>query len=218
MNFHSIDLAHWNRAKTYQHFMSQVPCTYSICVNLDITQLMEQIRQEKLKFFPVLLYGLSLTVNRHQEFRMDLDPQGNPGYYDLCHPSYTVFHPQTETFTTLWTQYSPDFWEFYHSYLQDRQEWDAPDREKPPVPNIFNVSCIPWVSFTGFHLSLEKGYDYLQPILTVGRYFEDRGRLLLPLAIQVHHGVCDGFHAARFAGELQQWAEEFSMPSLLGKA
>mgnify|MGYP000703615894 CR=1 FL=1 len=26
--------------------------------------------------------------------------------------------------------------------------------------NVFNVSCVPWVSFTGFNLNLAKGYDY----------------------------------------------------------
>lgn len=26
----------------------------------------------------------------------------------------------------------------------------------------------------------------------------------LPLAVQVHHGVCDGFHVCRFVNELQE--------------
>lgn len=30
------------------------------------------------------------------------------------------------------------------------------------------------------------------------------GRVLLPLAVQVHHGVCDGFHTCRLVNELQQ--------------
>lgn len=33
---------------------------------------------------------------------------------------------------------------------------------------------------------------------------------MLPLAIQVHHTVCDGFHAARFVNALQAWADSFN--------
>ncbi|EPW8855484.1 CatA-like O-acetyltransferase, partial [Enterobacter kobei] len=36
------------------------------------------------------------------------------------------------------------------------------------------------------------------------KYYEQEGRVLLPLAVQVHHSVCDGFHVARFFNELQE--------------
>ena len=74
----------------------------------------------------------------------------------------------------------------------------------PGVPeNIFTVSMIPWTTFEGFNLNLQKGYNYLLPIFTLGKYFQEKGRTLLPLAIQVHHAVCDGFHICRFINELQ---------------
>ena len=36
--------------------------------------------------------------------------------------------------------------------------------------NTFPISMIPWVSFEGFNLNLQKGYDYLLPIFTAGKY------------------------------------------------
>lgn len=56
------------------------------------------------------------------------------------------------------------------------------------------MSMVPWASFEAFHLNLQKGYDYLPPIFTMGRFHEEGGKVLLPLAVQVHHAVCDGFH------------------------
>lgn len=70
--------------------------------------------------------------------------------------------------------------------------------------NSFDVSMIPWAAFEGFNLNLEKGYDYLKPIFTMGKYQWVNGRAVLPLAVQVHHAVCDGFHVCRFVQELQQ--------------
>jgi chloramphenicol O-acetyltransferase type A len=42
------------------------------------------------------------------------------------------------------------------------------------------------------------------PIFTIGKYFEQNGKIWLPIAIQVHHAICDGFHIARFVNELQE--------------
>ena len=76
---------------------------------------------------------------------------------------------------------------------------------KPNAPeNVFNVSMIPWSTFEGFNLNLQKGYDYLIPIFTMGKYYIEDGQTILPLAIQVHHAVCDGFHICRFVNELQE--------------
>ncbi|MGI5959284.1 MAG: type A chloramphenicol O-acetyltransferase [Massiliimalia sp.] len=212
MEFHKIELKNWNRSHTYEHFMTQIPCTYSMCVNLDITHLLQEVRRCQLKFFPIFLYGLSHVVNQHTEFRMDLNQDSEPGYYSVTHPYYTVLDPDTETFFNLWTCYDEDIRQFYANYLEDQAKYGSSPQaaqQQAGVPNLFNVSCIPWVSFTGFNLNIGGSFDYLPPIFTVGKYFEQQGQTLIPLSIQVHHAVCDGFHTSRFVNELQQWADSF---------
>lgn len=75
---------------------------------------------------------------------------------------------------------------------------------KMPIENIDTVMFAPWTSFDGFHLNLQKGYAYLLPIFTIGKFYKENETYLLPLAIQVHHAVCDGFHVCRFVNELQK--------------
>lgn len=80
---------------------------------------------------------------------------------------------------------------------------------KPNTPNnTFPVSMIPWVSFKGFDLNLQKRYDYLLPIFTMGKYYEESGKYIIPLSIQAHHAVCDGFHLCRFINELKSFIEQ----------
>lgn len=203
MVFEKIDHATWDREEYFQHYFSHVPCTYSITVKLDITVL--KSRQQKL--YPAMLYYLTTVVNRHPEFRTALNEQGELGVYREMHPSYTVFHKDTETFSELWTEYSADYKAFCNAYEADMQRYGAQKGliGKPDVPkNIFTVSMIPWTTFDGFNLNLQRGYDYLIPIFTMGKYYHENGRTLLPLAIQVHHAVCDGFHVCRFINELQE--------------
>lgn len=203
MTFTPIDRDHWARKEYFDHYFSQVPCTYSAVFKLDITNL----RRRGQKLYPTMLYHIAAEVNRREEFRTALDAQGRLGVYDQMHPCYTIFHKDSETFSNLWTEFTPDYDRFCEAYRQDMDTYG--DRRgmmaKPDAPeNTFPVSMIPWASFEGFNLNLQKGYDYLLPIFTMGRYYEADGKTLLPLAVQVHHAVCDGFHLCRFVNSLQE--------------
>ena len=203
MEFVKIDPETWPRREYFEHYFSAVPCTYSITVKLDITP----IRARKQKLYPAMLYYLTTVVNRHPEFRTALDEAGQPGVFSRMNPSYTVFHPDTETFSELWTEYAEDYDAFLTAYEKDHLEYGSRQgMEGKPCPpkNIFTVSMLPWTSFEGFNLNLQRGYTYLLPIFTMGRYTEEGGRVTMPLAVQVHHAVCDGFHVSRFVRELQE--------------
>ena len=203
MAFKIIDRENWSRKEYFEHYFSNIPCTYSMTTKLDITKIIES----KKKLYPAMLYYLTTIVNRHVEFRIAFNKDNELGVYDEMLPCYTIFHKDTETFSNLWTVYCKDYEEFYKMYENDLRQYGNQKGMfgKPDVPdNCFTVSMIPWVSFEGFNLNLQKGYDYLLPIFTMGKYYEENGRILLPLAIQVHHAVCDGFHLCRFINELQE--------------
>lgn len=212
MHFKPIDVSQWSRREYFDHYLDQVPCTYNMTLNLDLTAILKEVKGRDLKLYPTMIYLLAMVVNRREEFRMAIDNDGRVGIYDFLHPSYTVFQKVGETFTNIWTEYNASFSEFYRQYESDVRDYadiksfvgkpDAP-------PNIFNISSIPWVSFTGFNLNLPKSENYLLPIFTMGKYFHDNDRTWLPIAIQVHHAVCDGFHLARFVNELQDAMNAF---------
>ncbi len=74
-------------------------------------------------------------------------------------------------------------------------------------PNSFPVSTIPWTTFTGFNLNIINEGDFLLPIITWGKYFSSEGNsVLIPISVQVHHAVCDGYHASQFINDLQELA------------
>ncbi len=202
MIFSKINKSDWNRKEYFDHYYSEVPCTYSMTTKLDITAIIKK----NYRLYPTMLYYLGTIVNRHPEFRTGFNEDGELGIYSELIPSYTVFHKDTETFSELWTQYSENYEEFCAAYEDDMEKYGNNKGlvGKPNVPdNIFTVSAVPWTVFDGFNLNLQRGYNYLIPIFTMGRYYHEDGKFLLPLAIQVHHAVCDGFHVARFINELQ---------------
>lgn len=203
MKFEKIDLSTWKRKEYFDHYFSNIPCTYSMSVKLDITRIKEQ----QIKLYPAMLYCLASVVNRHSEFRTAFDENHELGIYDEMVPSYTVFHRETETFSSIWTAYNSNFEEFRAAFEKDILLYGSRlgMTAKPDVPpNNFPVSMIPWVTFESFNLNLQKGYDYLSPIFTMGKFYREADRYLIPLSIQVHHAVCDGFHVCRFINEFQE--------------
>lgn len=208
MTFTNIDIEKWERHEYFQHYFQNVPCTYSMSIKLDITKIIKA----KYKLYPVMLYYLTRLVNRHQEFRMDYNEKQEVGFFSDMIPSYTVFHKESETFSILWTLFTDNLDDFCANYEKDLEQFGNNHSlsGKPDMPgNCFSVSMIPWTAFDGFQLNLQEGYQYLRPIFTMGKYYEDDGRIILPLAVQVHHAVCDGYHLCRFLNELQEMINDF---------
>lgn len=203
MEFKLVDINTWKRKEYFNHYYAAIPCTYSMTVKLDITK----VKEAGKKLYPTLLHAISTVVNLHNEFRTAFNSQGELGIYDVMYPCYTVFHKETEMFSNIWTPYFESYDSFVSAYENDLARYGAVEKmeAKPESPpNTFPVSMLPWESFESFNLNLQKGYDYLLPIFTIGKYSQENGRYVLPLTIQVHHAVCDGFHVCRFIAELRE--------------
>ena len=205
MTLKLIDLEHWERREYYEHFLKEVICSYSVVVNVDITPLKEQ------RLYPAMIWLLTKTVNEMPEFRTCLTEDG-PGIYDSMHPMYTVFNKEKKTFSGIWSWYCDDYDSFLKNYERDEKEFSKSVRyePKPGTPaNAFNISMVPWLEFSSLNLNIHSDGSYLLPIFTMGKYAERDGKRMLPLAIQVHHAVCDGYHVALFVEKLQQHINQF---------
>lgn len=209
MKFNQIDIEKWNRKEYYIHYMNQLPCTYSLTTNIDITNMLSAIKKASKKIYPAQIYIIASIVNQYKEFRMTINHDGDLGYWDEVNPSYTIFNKSSETFSSIWTTYNRDFRLFYDSCTKDIEKYSQSIclMPKPDEPsNTFTISSLPWVDFTGFNINVFNEGNYLPPIFTMGKFIETNNTVLMPVSIQVHHAVCDGFHIGRFINSLQNLA------------
>ncbi len=213
----AIDLDKWPRREHFEHYLTRVECTYAITVELDVTEMVAALRVVPWKSYIAQIWAIASVVNRHVEFRMTLTDEKVPATWDIVHPAFTVFNPERETFANVWSPFHADFSTF-HEHTADvleRYRTATSLQPQPDMPaNMFDISSVPWASFTGFSLQIRDGWKHLLPIFTLGRYRETGGRTVMPVAIQVHHAAADGFHTARLVQELQVL---FSDPSWLSK-
>lgn len=209
MNFTPIDLTTWKRKELFDFYQQSVPCSYSFTTEIDIHNLLDSLKEKNIKFYPAFIWLLSSAFHEIREFHYAFDEHGRLGFYDIMHPSSVFFNKETELFGAIWTEYSHDLNIFLQNYREDMQKFYPPVQftAKPATANCFHISNIPFFSFTGFHLHLPKGNSYLTPIFTMGKI--NFGSKTLPLAVQLHHSVCDGYHAGKFITLLQKKLDEF---------
>ena len=202
----AVDLSRWPRKEHFDVFQSFAESTFNQTVQLDITALLKHIKEVGWKFYPTFIFLLAKVVNRHAEFRMAMK-NDELVVWNEVHPNYTIFHNETETFSSLWSHYDGDIHHFLKSYSEDVARYGnnlAYWPKEESRENIFFVSGIPWVSFTSFNYTVANVKNFFSPMFTLGKYYNQDGKVLLPLALLVHHSVCDGFHAARLINELQE--------------
>ena len=180
----------------------------SLTVEMDVTPLVTFAKRQGMKFYPLMIWGVSKVVNAHDEFKYGWDPQGKLIQWASVWPSYADFHPEDGNFTKMVTPFSEDLFAFHARFLRDRVEYrDRRGILAHQPPNFFDVSCLPWVRYQHFDVHVFDEGTFLAPVITWGRYEKEQGKLVMPLTMNIHHAVADGFHLSRFFREVQEWID-----------
>ena len=97
--FYLLDPEKWERQKHFEYYMQMIPCGYTVTVRLDVENLYQQVKKCGLKFYPAFIYCTGKVVNEKREFKMGVDQEGRPGYFDVIQTlrSFTkmIIHFQT---------------------------------------------------------------------------------------------------------------------------
>ncbi|MGF1727626.1 CatA-like O-acetyltransferase [Photobacterium nomapromontoriensis] len=204
--FVPIDYDSWPRKEIFELFSSKRKCTFDIAISLDVTAAKIYSQRTSIKFSHLLTFCISKVVNSDRCFRTEVNQEGVLGYWQVLHPMYTIPTKPDGLFTHIMTAYSANMKEFTSSMLRNNERYRATRSLYPQAPlpaNIFALTTIPWVSFTGISYNVYGDGNYMIPFISMGKYHELNGRLQLPLSVQFHHATCDGYHAGMFFERLQ---------------
>lgn len=205
--FNPIDIQTWSRGQMFHYFSVMAPTSYSITVELDITNFKKSLKQQSIKFFPAYLWLVTKTLNQQVEFKVAMVDE-TIGYWDRLTPLYACFHEDDKTISLMWTEYDDDFKVFYKNYLENQRLYGnnhgvLSQPHLLPPDNAYTVSCIPWIEFKHFSLHSYSNKPYYFPTVEAGKFIEENGQIKLPLSITVHHATTDGWHINKFLDELQ---------------
>ncbi len=198
----------WKRKPYFDYYYYTLKTKYNVNYHIDITELLREIKNRHLRFYPTFLYVITRIVNQNEAFRMSFDADNRLGIWNYVVPSYTIFHEDDKTFSDIWSEYSPVFKDFYPQVIKDMLKYkdvkEIKARADRPA-NFCPISVLPWLSFESISQDTYSESSLLFPIIRFGKYYNRDSKVFLPFSIFVNHAVADGYHTSKLINEIEEF-------------
>jgi chloramphenicol O-acetyltransferase type A len=162
------------------------------------------VKKERFSLNLALLYFSQQTANSIREFRLRMI-DGRVVEFDNIEATQTLLNDD-ETFSFCYFPSQPTLREYNDSGLITREKYKKLhtfDVESDRIDLIY-YSSIPWVSFTSFKHASRLDNCQTVPRIVFGKMFEQDGRRMMPLSVEVNHALMDGLHVGKYYTELQR--------------
>ncbi len=201
----SIDLRNWSRRSQYAFFRGVAHPHFSLCAEVDTTLLMAELKPAGVSVFTAALFAIARAANSVPELRMRF--RGDQVVeHSVVHTSVTV-PIDGGRFAFCDVEYAPD-WRTFDARC--RHALELAKRQTELTENVAHrddwlyLSCLPWIAFSAM-TNPTNGADDCIPRIAWGKITHHEDAWRMPVAVQVHHALVDGFHLGRFYAALQDY-------------
>jgi chloramphenicol O-acetyltransferase type A len=216
MSYQIIDLAKWNRGEHFKFYQHASQPWFNITADVNATKLMATCKNNNISFFHAYLYLTQVAVNQHDAFKIRIVDDEVRIYQDIAISCAILANDETMRFCDI--AYSTPFKQF-DSVATETQEKvknspfiAAEFFGQVMAQNVIHMSVIPWVSFSSFSNARNTSCVDSIPKIIYGKAQKKAEGLMMPLSVEVHHGVMDGLQVGRFFETIQRL---FNDPSQL---
>lgn len=200
--FEIIDVEKWERREVYEHFSRMKMPHYAVAGNIDVTPLLQHVRQQGISFYLSFIYLSTAVLNDIPNFRMRI-VNGSPVKYDKIHVNFTHKTTESELFRYYTCLFEGSMEEFARKTSAAIKEQTTLFGGLSPIPNVTYFSCLPWVDATAIlNPGLEDADDAI-PRINWGKYVEHNGRFILNVTVTANHRFIDGYHIGKYFEGLQ---------------
>lgn len=202
MNF--VDIENWERKNHYNNFKQFDYPHINICANVDITEFYRYIKEKEHPFYISILYVVTKTANSIKEFRYRIR-EDKLIEHEFVSPAFTVMNSK-EIFGYCTVEFTNEFKDFKANAISEIEiaENNISIENKPGCDDVIYTTSIPWVSFTSITHPIQMNPVDSIPRIAWGKYFEENGKIKLPLSVQVHHSLADGVHIGNYFKTIQE--------------
>lgn len=206
-NFRIIDIEQWDRKEQYHFFKEYDNPFFGLTVDIDVARLLRYTKARDHSFFAAYLFLSQLQVNRIKEFRYRIvDDEVHD--YDTITAGSTVLK-SNEVFTFCYFDYMDSFKSFEAHVLERTENCRQPESlldDHDSNPAQVHYSVIPWVHFRGLTHPRNYGTGDSIPKIVFGKYSGAGDIINMPVSVEAHHSLMDGFHMGRYFEGLQNCA------------
>lgn len=201
-----IDIDNWSRKEHYQFFSKMASPYFGITTEVDCTLAYEKSIEKGYSFFAYYLHKSMVAVNAVEELKYRII-EDQVVSFPTIHAGSTIGR-EDGTFGFIFVHFSEDF-ETFNAELQKEikavhNSTGLRLNNDDIKPDLIRHSTIPWHSFSALLHPTNLDNKESVPKITFGKFNIREGKKYLPVSVEAHHGLLDGFHLAQYFSEFQQ--------------
>jgi chloramphenicol O-acetyltransferase type A len=201
-----IDINSWNRKEHFEFFSKMASPYFGIVTEVDCTQAYRKTKDNGNSFFAYYLHKSMIAVNSVAELKLRIVDKHVVSFENI-HAGATIGR-KDGTFGFIFVNFTNDFAEFNAELQKEVQAVEDSTglrlNNDDIKKDLIRHSTIPWTSFTGLLHPTNLDQTESVPKITFGKFSIRDDKKYLPVSIEAHHGLVDGFHLAKYLNEFQK--------------
>lgn len=194
-----IDINNWKRVKHFKWFIEFEHPMINICSTIEITNLYNFCKENNFSINTALTYVAAKVCNRIEEFRYRI--RGSKVVlHDIIDPCNTTITKDNLCSFVNGCKYNDNF-KIFHEEMSKCIEYSKKQviiANIPDVDNLLFITTLPWINITSVsHPTKCKGDNGI-PRVVFGKFSKENGKIILPISVEVHHALADGYHVALY--------------------
>ena len=207
-----IDIETWERKENFNFFRRFQNPQLSITSEVECGGAKKRAKEAHQSFFLHYLYAVLRAANEIPELRYRIDPEGRVVLYDQIDILSPIKIKENGKFFTIRFPYHEDFETFYQEARKIidsiPENGDPYAAENGEVANgdygLILLSATPDLYFTSITETQEKQSGNNYTLLNAGKAIIKKGKLVMPIAMAMHHGFVDGHHLSLFYRKVEE--------------
>lgn len=190
-----------NAYSFYRHFDEPY---FNMTVPIDVSRMRAEAKEQQYSFSLSCIFYALQAANTIPNFKLRFLHEETV-LLDTTNGGSTILFDD-ESFGFAYYDFTKDHQAFQ---LKSKSEIDQVKHSKKFEPqnerfDLIYFSSIPWVSFTSFKNAQDKVMNSSIPKIVFGKYYTAQGKIMLPVNVEVHHALMDGYHVAKFLNLMEQ--------------
>lgn len=198
-----FNIENWNRKSQYEFFKDYEDPFFNISFNLDITNLKQTCKEKERSVLLALYYFSLKAAHEIPEFKLRFYQNELVEVNNMVMGS-TVLNDD-KSFSYIYFPME-DSWESFELESKKLLEYhrSKPDfKDKEYNMAVIHGSVLPWIAFTAIkHARRGDEKDKGIPKFVYGKIFDQSQKIYIPMSVEVHHALMDGWHVAQFIDKL----------------
>jgi len=210
--YKQLIIGNWNRREHFEFFNQFDDPFFGIVAEIDCTNAYNNCKNNSIPFSLYFHYQAIVAVNQTEEFRYRIK-NDEIIIFDAIHVTTTIGRDDN-TFSFSFIPFTPTLNEFVDlakiEIYRIKNSSGLGLDDKTGRLDVIHFSTVPWIRFTGITHPLNFKFKASIPKITFGRYFHRNDRIIMPVSINAHHGLMDGFHISQFLQLFEQLMNGYS--------